>query len=58
MHACGHDVHTASLLATADILNRLKTRFSGTVKLIVQPAEKKIQGGASAMIREGVLEEP
>lgn len=58
MHACGHDVHTASLLGTAIILTRLKDYFSGTVKLIFQPGEEKAPGGASLMIREGVLENP
>ncbi|HEY0897339.1 MAG TPA: M20 family metallopeptidase [Sphingobacteriaceae bacterium] len=58
MHACGHDVHTSSLLGTAAILNRLRDDFSGTVKLIFQPAEEKLPGGASLMIREGVLENP
>ncbi len=58
MHACGHDMHTSSLLATANILNQLKSEFSGTVKLIFQPGEEKIPGGASIMIKEGVLENP
>ena len=58
MHACGHDVHTASLLATATILNGLTDEFGGTVKLIFQPGEEKNPGGASVMIREGVLEDP
>lgn len=58
MHACGHDVHTSSLLGTARILQRLRDRFSGTVKLIFQPGEEKLPGGASLMIREGVLEQP
>ncbi|MFK8103695.1 MAG: M20 family metallopeptidase [Saprospiraceae bacterium] len=58
MHACGHDVHTASLLGTAKILQALKAEFSGTVKLIFQPAEEKLPGGASIMIKEGVLENP
>jgi amidohydrolase len=58
MHACGHDVHTSSLLGTAQILNNLKSRFGGTVKLIFQPAEEKLPGGASLMIKEGVLENP
>lgn len=58
MHACGHDVHTSSLLGTARILNELKTEFSGTVKLIFQPAEEKLPGGASLMIKEGVLKDP
>lgn len=58
MHACGHDVHTSSLIGTAMILDQLKDSFEGTIKLIFQPAEEKIPGGAIAMIREGVLENP
>ncbi|MFD2583009.1 M20 family metallopeptidase [Pedobacter vanadiisoli] len=58
MHACGHDVHTSSLLGTAYILNQLKDDFGGTVKLIFQPAEELLPGGASIMIKEGVLENP
>ncbi len=58
MHACGHDVHTSSLLGAARILNDLKEEFEGTVKLIFQPAEEKLPGGASIMIKEGVLENP
>lgn len=58
MHACGHDVHTSSLLGAARILNELRDHFEGTVKLIFQPAEEKLPGGASIMIKEGVLENP
>lgn len=58
MHACGHDVHSSSLLGTAYILNSLKSEFGGTVKLIFQPAEELLPGGASIMIKEGVLENP
>ncbi len=58
MHACGHDVHTSSLLGTAKILNTLKNEFQGSVKLIFQPGEEKNPGGASYMIKEGVLENP
>ncbi len=58
MHACGHDVHTSSLLGTAKILSRLRNEFEGTIKLIFQPGEEKNPGGASIMIREGVLENP
>jgi amidohydrolase len=58
MHACGHDVHAASLLGVAQILQELKDEFEGTVKFIFQPGEEKLPGGASLMIAEGVLQNP
>lgn len=58
MHACGHDVHTASVLGTAVILQRLKHTFEGTVKIMFQPGEEVLPGGSSLMIREGVLQNP
>jgi amidohydrolase len=58
MHACGHDVHTASLLGTAKILQEVRDQFEGTVKLIFQPGEEKNPGGASFMIRDGALTNP
>ena len=58
MHACGHDVHSSSLLGTAYILNSIKSEFAGTIKLVFQPAEEILPGGASIMIKEGVLENP
>jgi amidohydrolase len=58
MHACGHDVHTASVLGTAIILNQLKKEFEGTVKIMFQPGEEVLPGGSSLMIKEGVLQNP
>lgn len=58
MHACGHDVHTSSLLGTARILNEVKDQFEGTVRFLFQPGEEKNPGGASYMIRDGALENP
>ena len=58
MHACGHDVHTASLLGTAKILNQVRDNFEGTVRMLFQPGEEKTPGGASYMIRDGALNNP
>ena len=57
MHACGHDVHSACLLGAAKILNELRESFEGSIQLIFQPGEEKLPGGASLMIKEGVLED-
>lgn len=58
MHACGHDVHTSSLLGAIMILNEMKDQFKGKVKIIFQPGEEMLPGGASLLIKEGILENP
>ncbi|GLR19364.1 M20 metallopeptidase family protein [Portibacter lacus] len=58
MHACGHDVHSSSMLGTVFILNDLGKETGKNFKIIFQPAEEKLPGGASILIKEGVLENP
>jgi len=62
MHACGHDTHTAILMAVAEILSKNKSDIKGTIKFIFQPAEEGApageEGGADLMVKEGVLENP
>jgi amidohydrolase len=54
-HACGHDVHTAILLAVAGCLAR-EDALGGSVRLIFQPAEERLPGGAEAAVAEGALD--
>lgn len=58
MHACGHDVHTSILLTSAKILFQLRHEIQGNVKFIFQPGEELLPGGASLLIKEGVLHNP
>jgi amidohydrolase len=58
MHACGHDVHSSILLGALNIINKFKENLNCKVKFIFQPGEEKLPGGASLMIKEGVLENP
>lgn len=58
MHACGHDVHSASLIGALIILNELKSQLAVHVKFMFQPGEEVLPGGASLMIKEGVLQNP
>lgn len=58
MHACGHDVHTSSMLGVCKILNELKSSFEGTFKIVFQPGEEILPGGASLMLKEGALKNP
>ena len=55
MHACGHDIHTTTLLGVAAVLNRLAPQLRGSIRLVFQPAEE-VAGGAVAMMEEGVLD--
>ncbi len=56
MHACGHDIHMASLLGAIRILNEMKDHISGRVLCIFQPGEEKLPGGAKLMLEEGVFD--
>ncbi len=58
MHACGHDMHTSMLLGAAEILKKYEVSLNGVVKLIFQPGEEKLPGGAKKLIEEGVLQNP
>ena len=55
MHACGHDMHTASLLGCGYILHQLREHLRGVIRLVFQPAEEKLPGGALSMIEGGIL---
>ena len=56
MHACGHDLHTATLIGIGSVLKEIAPRLSGNVKLMFQPAEETLESGARAMIADGILD--
>lgn len=56
MHACGHDIHTSTLIGVAAVLKEIAPRLAGTVKLMFQPAEETPDSGARAMIEDGILD--
>jgi amidohydrolase len=58
MHACGHDIHMASVLGAAMILVKLRDKLPGSVRFIFQPAEEQPPGGAIKLIDEGVMKKP
>ncbi len=59
MHACGHDMHTAMLMGTAELLVGLKAQIAGTVVFLFQPAEEAPPtGGAGPMIAAGAMDNP
>ena len=58
MHSCGHDAHTAILMAVTRLLMDRRDQFSGTVKVLFQPSEEQGTGGAKPMIEAGVLNDP
>lgn len=58
MHACGHDVHTSSLMGVILILKELESELDHRVRFIFQPGEERLPGGASMMIKDGALDFP
>jgi amidohydrolase len=58
MHACGHDVHTASLLGTIRILSMIRSDWKGRVRFVFQPGEELLPGGASKILESGLLDHP
>lgn len=57
MHACGHDIHMASLLGTIKILSKMRDKFEGRVMFIFQPSEESYPGGAISMLNDGIFDE-
>ena len=55
MHACGHDVHMASMLGAIRVLDQLRDRIAGNILFVFQPGEEKVPGGAKLMLEEGIF---
>jgi len=58
MHACGHDIHTSILLGVVEILKKYEHKLNGLIKIIFQPGEEVLPGGAKLLIEKGILENP
>jgi amidohydrolase len=58
MHACGHDMHASMMLGVAKYLCANRDKFAGTIKLIFQPSEDTLPGGAKELVEKGVMENP
>ena len=56
MHACGHDIHTATLLGVSEVLTGLAPQLRGRVRLVFQPAEETVESGAEAMVAAGAAD--
>ncbi|MGO4406318.1 M20 family metallopeptidase [Bosea sp. RAF48] len=56
MHACGHDIHTATLLGVGSVLQAMAPRLRGSVRLVFQPAEETVESGAAAMVADGAAD--
>jgi len=56
MHACGHDLHTATLIGVAEVLSEMAPHLSGRIRLMFQPAEETPESGAEAMIAAGAVD--